>query len=474
MEEEEILLDLEKGSKKDKKKFDPDLEYGDQCGYPFIKAMRGSSIGRQTKRCIFYLSLVEILYGIPVFIMSVYEDVNLDFVAYFTGYSQGSSLLGLQYGTSFLALFFGTLGMLAARNWATMVTNRELLVNTLNIYQGILLLLLILTIVTIAKIFHVFRNIDWSSITGALILPLYICTMICLFPFLFGLAYYLLEISFLSESIHYGADITEPEPLPDHFDLTGLTLTHICMAVVALPFLAFEQCREGAEYLWTMAETRVKKGVAKARERHKKAAKQRSGLWKRINKTISRFFGDFFASMKERKKMFEDQTPLAGLTDAKDSLEADAAQMRLQKLIAEKTAREAAEREERERREREEREAAMAPYLSARAFKSLWTSLGSAGSFQCELKIPATQEKFVEHIRRQNFHVVFVGNPDAGGFEVGVCNTRENGTGPWFMTRFLTNEKTFSAVMKCEDPSVVTSYVKRFSLAKVLRISIQK
>lgn len=38
------------------------------------------------------------------------------------------------------------------------------------------------------------------------------------------------------------------------------------------------------------------------------------------------------------------------------------------------------------------------------------------------------------------------------------------------MARFVTAQNTFSAVMKAENTEQITSYVKKFSLAKVLKI----
>jgi hypothetical protein len=38
------------------------------------------------------------------------------------------------------------------------------------------------------------------------------------------------------------------------------------------------------------------------------------------------------------------------------------------------------------------------------------------------------------------------------------------------MARFVSSQSTFSAVMKAEDSNQVTSYVKKFALAKVLKI----
>jgi len=464
---DDIRLDIHDRSRG---RFNPDEEFGAEFGYGLIKALRGSSIGRQTRRCLFWLGMYKFLYGIPIFVLACYEDYNLNFMPYFTAYSNGSSLMGLQYGTSFLALFTGTLCWLMVKYWSSMVTNRDLLVDILKVYQAIIVLYLILVIVTMDKVFTVFKDVDWNDYTGKRVFPIYIITAVSLFPYFFALLYYGLDMSFLAESIMYGGNIREPGDPSPAVDFSDLTLLNLLMAAIALPFMALEQCKDKAVDLYEWSSRNVAGALAERRKKHQKAAKARKSFFNRITKTFTRVWTNIVGDFKERKKAFEDRTPLAGLTDVNEMLEADMAQVRLQALIAAREAKEASERAEREAKEKEQRELEMAPTLSARMFKQLWGNLESSGSFQCKLKADALQQAFVEHLRKQGFHVVFVSNPQIGGFEVGVCNVRENGEGAWFLARFLSNARTFSAVMKCQDPSIVTGFVKKFALARVLRI----
>ena len=130
--------------------------------------------------------------------------------------------------------------------------------------------------------------------------------------------------------------------------------------------------------------------------------------------------------------------------------------------------------------------------LNVNSFRSLWAVLETAGSFQCKLKSAPAIDSFTDHMKRQvttitlsmnisliifllkyflqGFHVVFATTPPSGGIEVGICNIRSTGDDAWFMARFMASTATFSAVMKCQDPSVVEKYVKKFSLAKILKI----
>lgn len=74
-------------------------------------------------------------------------------------------------------------------------------------------------------------------------------------------------------------------------------------------------------------------------------------------------------------------------------------------------------------------------------------------------------------MKKQGFHVVFASAPSPTEIEIGICNIRENLDGEaWFLARFLASGSGFSAVMKSEDAGSTSAFVKKFALAKVLRI----
>jgi hypothetical protein len=108
--------------------------------------------------------------------------------------------------------------------------------------------------------------------------------------------------------------------------------------------------------------------------------------------------------------------------------------------------------------------------MSVPAFKSVWSSLSTAGSFQCKLKALPVLQALVDHLKRQGFHIVFAANPTPTDVEIGVSNVRKDAEETWFMARFLATATSFSAVMKAQNPDQVTAYVKKFALAKVLKI----
>lgn len=85
------------------------------------------------------------------------------------------------------------------------------------------------------------------------------------------------------------------------------------------------------------------------------------------------------------------------------------------------------------------------------------------------------------HLKKQGFHVVFQHNQPNGDVEIGFCNVRKEpsadagagagaGEEAVFMARFVASGTSFNAVMKSDDASNVPGFVKKFALAKVLKI----
>lgn len=117
------------------------------------------------------------------------------------------------------------------------------------------------------------------------------------------------------------------------------------------------------------------------------------------------------------------------------------------------------------------------PILTIPLFKSTWSALSTAGSFQCKLKLTPEVSIIVAHLKKQGFHVVFSNttgteaSPLGLESEVGFCNIRSpQKREALFMGKFTIKQKFFQADMKCEDSNEVPLYVKKFALAKVLKI----
>ena len=146
-----------------------------------------------------------------------------------------------------------------------------------------------------------------------------------------------------------------------------------------------------------------------------------------------------------------------------------------QQIAEEDRERRRKEREAEEERQRKEAlEAAESPFLSVPEFKTQWGALGVAGQFQCKLAHAPQLLPFTSHMRTQGFHVVFASTPTPEDIEVGVCNIKQAPGETRFMARFLSSGMSFSAVMKCESAEAVPAFVKKFALAKILKIDTTK
>jgi hypothetical protein len=160
-----------------------------------------------------------------------------------------------------------------------------------------------------------------------------------------------------------------------------------------------------------------------------------------------------------------------------------------EKKLAAKAVLEQVERDAQAERDKEERERQMViakreqeqlmkenaknsvPVLDVPSFKAHWAHLKTAGSFHCKLKSKPELNNLIAHMKKQGFHVVFASSPSPNEIEIGICNIRENLDGEaWFLARFLASGSGFSAVMKSEDATITSVFVKKFALAKVLRI----
>ena len=87
--------------------------------------------------------------------------------------------------------------------------------------------------------------------------------------------------------------------------------------------------------------------------------------------------------------------------------------------------------------------------------------------------------------------MVYATNPTSSDIELGICNVRSvgivslysyssssssyssslsQGNEAWFLARFVASSSSFSTIMKAEAPDEVSAHVKKFALAKILKI----
>ena len=120
-------------------------------------------------------------------------------------------------------------------------------------------------------------------------------------------------------------------------------------------------------------------------------------------------------------------------------------------------------------------------YFNEKMFESVWTSMSIAGTFKCQLKKSPPLAVLVKHVEKQGFHVASSSSSSSSSIGVGsgvesevqFCNTinRSKKEG-LFLCKFTVVKNTFTASMKAENLDDISMHVKRFSLAKILKVDI--
>jgi hypothetical protein len=337
-----------------------------------------------------------------------------------------------------------------------------------------------------------------------------------MFPYLMCVCRYGMNISYLNEEVEMGGSITEPGAV-NPMDMTGMSISECCQVVITFPFAVIYQVFNlmAAIYaafrrMWVVAnrfydekkDERAERAAAKA-EQERKARRGRS-MMRRIKKTLNRW-RNMIPGLRDppippyipEEGIDEPATSVLKAGNTKEQQErlererqAEEAERRLsrQREREEEAARKAEEDEKKRKSEEEAKrrlkeleeeekrleELEQPIFLTTQMFKELWTSLPTSGSFQCKLKVVPDVKVFCDHLKKQGFHVAYAAVPKENDIEVGLCNIREDRKGPWFIARLLTSGNSFSAVMKAESPDIVPGFVKKFALAKVLKISTAK
>lgn len=351
--------------------------------------------------------------------------------------------------------------------------------------------------------------------------PCYVTTITFDLIYSISLMYYLLDNSYLLDEITYGGEIEEPEPPENAMDFSDVTITQTCALIFATPFILAIQLYDIVvavlKYIFRYCKPFFEHEELSPEEEARKRKKR--SFWHRLfrtclhcGKAMKALFvpgssevrpvetiDNISFKLKEIARDKEEQERLERERIQEENLRRQQAER--QKQQEQEEARKQKELEERKEQERiakeqeeirrqeaeaeaqrkremeqqeEQKKLQSSPTLSLPQYKNLWTTLGSSGSFQCKLKVMPLLPAFTEHLRKQGFHVVFAVNPNPEDIEVGICNQRDQGQGPWFLARFLASNLNFSAVMKCEEPEQVTQFVKKFALAKILKIDTSK
>ena len=500
---------------------DPDAEYRHELGYFLVLLLRGDKLGREIKRVIFAQSVLMLYMGIPMFVISCVANEKFDHTRYYSSnVAYGSPLLPLQFATSIFAILFGWLGLLCIHHWASLVSSRELFTKLSKGYQVALIFMFLFSLWQMSIFFKVFENADFVS-TWIMqeIYIVYVATIIFMLPFIAGCLYYGLDLNYFQERVDEGEDISEPAPLPDHaMDLTGVNVTDLAGLALFLPALIIGQLVDGVLEVRDM----IAKWWRTKMENRRRAAVQRKSFYRRVSKTFDRQIRKLFGCPKNHgwEMGYADPERISAEEEAEmraRQLEENAEQVRSE--------RERQEEEEAARRRAEDEAAQQlmeAKFLNVLQFRDLWNTLPPAGSFQCKVTERPVMKRLVDHMATRGFHIVFASNTSenpedtehtSADFEMGICNLKgsdhaefgrtwsspsknravgadsraelASGLGQaaavpdrhgtdvvhhWFLARFRCTPTAFSAVLKAEDPQAVPRFVKRFALAKCLRV----
>lgn len=482
--------------------FNADIEYGDSFGYDLVVLLRGRTTGRRLKRSVFCLGFIQLAVGIAVIIMTDQAARTFEITDFFEKSVYGKRLLSLWWLSSIIGLILSFPHLFVVYYWPTVVSNRGLLMTFMRI---IMLVQLVNWIFVLATVITTFRTFDEKryfrgTFQDNKLLSYYLTSLFFLFPYLFCICNYTMNLSYLNDEIDYGGTVLEQDAPPDTWDLSGLTLEEVFRQTIAYPVAIIYQTIElivavynllrriWARFLRYLDDRALAHEQELARQKAEKK-KRRSfvqRLFKTAQKCCSYMTGgrrrDRDANVREKFAESEQQLRSAErskeeaerMEKEREELEKERAYLRerearLAKEAAEAQAeRDKVEKEEALRRRNEEEE--KSPTLSVADFKEKWTSLPVAGQFQCKLMENPSLLAFTEHLRKQGFHIVFGATPSPNDVEVGVCNIRTSAEVPRFLGRFLSSQLSFSAVMKADEPEIVPEYVKKFGLAKVLKI----
>lgn len=461
--------------------------YGDEFGWWIVVMLRGKSTGRRLKRDIFKAGLFQCVCGSVLLSLTAVAYKNFSISPYFASPHFGANLLSLLWLVSVPTCLSGILMMLFVKYWASLVTNRTILLNLMRGTMVIMILLLASTCWCIAVLIKSFQGVRFmSTATLRAIFPAYIFINLAIYPLAISLLMYLLDVHYLTEEVELGGEIREPNGTKNAMDLSRFSMIQVFAFAIAMPVLILYQILDVIRGVLRIIFSQLMVWYSIS-WRRKEERKKKKGFCGRLWKTIKRLCKETWESFKtnndavapapemtaELKRLKEEQ-------DQADELERGKLRERLEMEI-EKQKQDKRDEAERLRKEaedkalREAEEARLAiersPTMSVATYKSLWAELAIAGSFQCKLKSAPTLSSLTEHFKKQGFHVVFAASPNSVDCEVGISNIRDDtGTQKWFMARFLASANSFSAVMKSQDPDIVTGFVKKFALAKILKI----
>jgi hypothetical protein len=135
----------------------------------------------------------------------------------------GVALLKLQLVVAFLSLMQSLIGIILLRVWASLVTNRTVLWELVNVYLWSAAVLWFLWVWVLAAVFVAFGDVAVPSSYGSSVDALYVSTVLCALPLVAATPLLLLNVSLFLQHVVQGQTITEPESDHDIYDLSEST-----------------------------------------------------------------------------------------------------------------------------------------------------------------------------------------------------------------------------------------------------------
>lgn len=488
-----------------------DVTFENELGYGLIVGLRGRTTGRRVKREICCFATFQIIVGGSLYLIGYFESRSkfiMDFLI-----ESDSSALSWTRAISIMCLLWAAVNILILRYWSSVVTNRVLMSTILKLMVTVFFvkfILVLVAVVTIINTFKVYRYGAGATPDVNSMFPMYFCSVIFLFAYLICTCMYGMNVSYLNEEVELGGNIREPNPV-GVMDLTGVTFQECCTAILAYPVAIIYQGAElvyamylmgsrGWYFFWRRFEEQRQASAASRAAAQAERAKKGRSFYRRLTKTMKRLLS-YVPGFRPKKDPYVQPLPVAmenvKAADREQQQRLEAERMkeeaeRRSRFEEARRAKEALDAADRMKLEEEAAEAAkrlkelqeeeerlkaneFKPTLNSEKFKVSWGDLAQAGSFQCKLKTMPDVKSFTNHLAKQGFHVVFAAGPGANGeIEVGLCNIRASNDDKWFLARLMAAKGAFSAIMKAESPDIVPKFVKKFALAKILKIDTSK
>lgn len=485
--------------------------------YYYVTLFEGESNGRHLKREVFKLGLAEFLAGFIIFVISCYEDGNFSEI-YTMFYLQvmGATVLSYQYLFCIPAFFLGIGSLLMIFYWAKVTSSVNFFIKLITVYLFATIMIFIFSLLstisismTIPKSKALNLYLD-SSVPTCIILTITVQVLVHIKLF-FGV----LNLSYYKERVELQGGISEPgsTPLEEAIenDLEHMTICELFLYILAAPLALCLHMKDTCScvLLWCHEKVNIAGDVLADIETPTPVVI--------MCIMLSRFLSSFSLSSRSRSSVhnysdhsqaaMQNQTPPVG--EQQRHRKRDVEEEQSKRALEENDKKYSDEDDEdvdilSDDESVAEAEATATPTpaepevrqpgtellgrggsthlptsakddripLTAAQYRQIWQQLPSSGAFQCKVKEAPTKSALTAHFRAQGFHVAFATIQNTNDIEVGVCNYKDTTDDPSFLARFMFTHASlmFSSVVKAQKPDLVAVYVKKFALAKVLKI----